>query len=129
MAWHQRLDTEPTHGSVRGNSCVRAPGLQGSRAKGCKANRTIDQLSATFAFWTIVTWARNFLGALRVILGAALKHALPASRLTAAMRTSPGDLAIPTSVHFSVRGVLSCALAYSLLISPFAAAAVDSVPP
>jgi uncharacterized protein (DUF1800 family) len=45
------------------------------------------------------------------------------------MKTSSGDLAIPASIHFSVRGVLSCALAYSLLISPFAAATADSAPP
>ena len=45
------------------------------------------------------------------------------------MKTSRSDLAILTSIHFSVRGLLSCALASWLLISPFAAATADSDPP
>jgi uncharacterized protein (DUF1800 family) len=45
------------------------------------------------------------------------------------MKISRSDLAILTSIHFSVRRLLSCALAYSLLVSPSAAAAADFAPP
>ena len=45
------------------------------------------------------------------------------------MKKSRSDLAILTSIHFSVRGLLSCALASWLLISGFAAATADSDPP
>ena len=47
-----------------------------------------------------------------------------------AMKTSRSDLATLANIHFSVRGLLSCALAFSLLVAPCLDAAVaDSTPP